>query len=389
VNSGDTAWMLTSTALVLLMTLPGLALFYAGMVRVKNALSVLMQCFAITALVSLLWMIYGYSLSFEPGGKFVGGLGKAFMNGLSADSLTGTIPESVFAMFQLAFAIITPSLIVGAFAERMKFPALLVFTALWFTIIYAPMAHMVWSGPGALMWDWGVIDFAGGMVVHINAGMAGLVAALVLGRRHGFPGAPMAPHSLPLTLVGASLLWVGWFGFNAGSALAANGTAGMAMLVTQIATAAAALAWMGAEWATHGKPSALGIVSGALAGLVAITPACGSAGPAGALAIGLCAGVACFFAATRLKRLAGYDDALDVFGVHAVGGIVGALLTGIAIPGQFAIQLGSVAFTLAFSGIGSFIILKLVDATMGLRVSKEQEIEGLDLALHDERAYNH
>ena len=388
-NSGDTAWMLTSTALVLLMTLPGLALFYAGMVRVKNALSVLMQCFAITALVSLLWMIYGYSLSFEPGGKFVGGLGKAFMNGLSADSLTGTIPESVFAMFQLAFAIITPALIVGAFAERMKFPALLVFTALWFTFIYAPMAHMVWSGPGALMWDWGVIDFAGGMVVHINAGIAGLVAALVLGRRHGFPGAPMAPHSLPLTLVGASLLWVGWFGFNAGSALAANGTAGMAMLVTQIATAAAALAWMGAEWATHGKPSALGIVSGAIAGLVAITPACGSAGPAGALAIGLCAGVACFFAATRLKRLLGYDDALDVFGVHAVGGIVGALLTGIAIPGQFAIQLGSVAFTLAFSGIGSFIILKLVDATMGLRVSKEQEIEGLDLALHDERAYNH
>jgi len=388
VNSGDTAWMLISTALVLLMTLPGLALFYAGMVRVKNALSVLMQCFAITALVSLLWMIYGYSLSFQPGGKFVGGLGKAFMHGLSADSLTGTIPESVFAMFQLAFAIITSSLIVGAFAERMKFAALLAFTALWFTFIYAPMAHMVWSGPGALMWDWGVIDFAGGTVVHINAGMAGLVAALVLGRRHGFPGAPMAPHSLPLTLVGASLLWVGWFGFNAGSALAANGTAGMAMLVTQIATAAAALAWMAAEWATHGKPSALGIVSGAIAGLVAITPACGSAGPAGALAIGLCAGIACFFAATSLKRRLGYDDALDVFGVHAVGGIVGALLTGVAIPGQFAIQLGSVAFTLAFSGIGSFIILKLVDTTMGLRVSKEQEIEGLDLALHDERAYN-
>ncbi len=387
-NSGDTAWMLTSTALVLLMTLPGLALFYAGMVRIKNALSVLMQCFAITALVSLLWMIYGYSLAFDPGGQFVGGLGKAFMSGLTADSRTGTIPESVFAMFQLAFAIITPSLIVGAFAERMKFASLLVFTALWFTAIYAPMAHMVWSGPGALLWDWGVIDFAGGTVVHINAGVAGLVAALVLGRRHGFPSAPMAPHNLPLTLVGASLLWVGWFGFNAGSALAANGTAGMAMLVTQIATAAAALAWMGTECATHGKPSALGIVSGAIAGLVAITPASGSAGPAGALAIGLCAGIACFFAATRLKRLLGYDDALDVFGVHAVGGIVGALLTGITIPGQFAIQLGSVAFTLAFSGVGSFIILKLVDVTIGLRVSKEQEIEGLDLALHDERAYN-
>ena len=388
IDSGDTAWMLTSTALVLLMTLPGLALFYAGMVRMKNALSVLMQCFAITALVSLLWMVYGYSLAFDPGGKFVGGFSRAFLAGLDADSQTGTIPESVFAMFQLAFAIITPSLIVGAFAERMKFGSLLAFAALWFTCIYAPMAHMVWSGPGALMWDWGVIDFAGGTVVHINAGVAGLVAALVLGRRHGFPGAPMAPHSLPLTLVGASLLWVGWFGFNAGSALAANGTAGMAMLVTQIATAAAALAWMGTEWAMHGKPSALGIVSGAIAGLVAITPASGSAGPAGALAIGLCAGVACFFAATRLKRRLGYDDALDVFGVHAVGGIVGALLTGITIPGQFAIQLGSVAFTLAFSGIGSYVLLKLVDTTLGLRVTREQEIEGLDLALHDERAYN-
>jgi len=388
IDSGDTAWMLTSTALVLLMTLPGLALFYAGMVRVKNALSVLMQCFAITALVSILWMIYGYSLAFDPGGLIVGGFAKAFLNGVDADSQTGTIPESVFAMFQLAFAIITPSLIVGAFAERMKFASLLVFTALWLSFIYAPMAHMVWSGPGALMWDWGVIDFAGGMVVHINAGVAGLVAALVLGRRHGFPGVSMAPHSLPLTLVGASLLWVGWFGFNAGSALAADGTAGMAMLVTQIATAAAALAWMGTEWATHGKPSALGIVSGAIAGLVAITPASGSAGPAGALAIGLCAGIACFFAATRLKRRLGYDDALDVFGVHAVGGIVGALLTGITIPGQFAIQLGSVAFTLAFSGIGSYVLLKLVDATLGLRVTREQEIEGLDLALHDERAYN-
>jgi len=388
IDSGDTAWMLTSTALVLLMTIPGLALFYAGMVRVKNALSVLMQCFAITALVSLLWMIYGYSLAFEPGGKFIGGFAKAFLGGVGADSQTGTIPEPVFAMFQMTFAIITPALIVGAFAERMKFASLLIFTALWFSIIYVPMAHMVWSGSGALMWDWGVIDFAGGMVVHINAGVAGLVAALVLGRRHGFPGASMAPHNLPLTVVGASLLWVGWFGFNAGSALAANGTAGMAMLVTQIATAAAALAWMATEWAMHGKPSALGIVSGAIAGLVAITPAAGSAGPAGALAIGLCAGIACFFAATRLKRLLGYDDALDVFGVHAVGGIVGALLTGITIPGQFFVQLGGVAFTLAFSGIGSYVILKLVDATLGLRVTKEQEVEGLDLALHDERAYN-
>ena len=411
IDSGDTAWMLTATALVLLMTIPGLALFYAGMVRVKNALSVLMQCFAITALVSLLWMIYGYSLAFDTSGMvageigphaFAGSFGKAFMAGLGVDSRTGTIPESVFAMFQLTFAIITPALIVGAFAERMKFASLLAFTALWFKFIYAPMAHMVWSGAGALMWDWGVLDFAGGTVVHINAGIAGLVAALVMGRRHGYPGVSMAPHNLPLTVIGASLLWVGWFGFNAGSAVAANGTAGMAMLVTQIATAAAALAWMGMEWAAHGKPSALGIVSGAIAGLVAITPASGTAGPPGALLIGASAGACCFLAATRLKRALGYDDSLDVFGVHAMGGIVGALLTavaagslggvgladGVTIGSQFLVQLGSVVFTLAFSGIGSFIILKLVDVTIGLRVSKEQEMEGLDLALHDERAYN-
>ncbi len=411
INSGDTAWMITATALVLLMTIPGLALFYAGMVRVKSALSVLMQCFAITALVSVLWMIYGYSLAFDTTGmvagetglhSFIGGLDKAFLAGIRADSLIATIPESVFATFQLTFAIITPALIVGAFAERMKFGALLVFTALWFTFIYAPMAHMVWSGDGALMWDWGVLDFAGGTVVHINAGVAGLVAALVMGKRHGYPTTPMAPHSLTLSVIGASLLWVGWFGFNAGSAVAANGTAGMAMLVTQIATAAAALTWMSFEWATHGKPSALGIVSGAIAGLVAITPASGSAGPPGALLIGVSAGVFCFLAATRLKRAIGYDDALDVFGVHAVGGIVGALLTGITagalggaglaegitIGAQVWVQFKGVLFTLGFSGIGSFIILKLLDATIGLRVTKEQEIEGLDLALHDERAYN-
>ncbi len=284
----------------------------------------------------------------------------------------------------------------------MKFGALLVFTALWFTFIYAPMAHMVWSGAGALMWDWGVLDFAGGTVVHINAGVAGLVAALVMGKRHGYPTTSMAPHSLTLSVIGAALLWVGWFGFNAGSAVAANGTAGMAMLVTQIATAAAALTWMSFEWAVHGKPSALGIVSGAIAGLVAITPASGSAGPPGALLIGVSAGVFCFLAATRLKRAIGYDDALDVFGVHAVGGIVGALLTGITagalggvglaegitIGAQVWVQFKGVLFTLGFSGIGSFIILKLLDATIGLRVTKEQEIEGLDLALHDERAYN-
>ena len=410
-DSGDTAWMITATALVLLMTIPGLALFYAGMVRVKNVLSVLMQCFAITALVSVLWMIYGYSLAFDTTGmtagevnlhSFVGGLDKAFMSGITVDSLVATIPESVFATFQLTFAIITPALIVGAFAERMKFSALLLFTTLWFTFVYAPMAHMVWSGAGALMWDWGVLDFAGGTVVHINAGIAGLVAALMLGKRNGYPTTAMPPHNLPLTVIGGSLLWVGWFGFNAGSAVAANGTAGMAMLVTQIATAAAALAWMGTEWAAHGKPSALGIVTGAIAGLVAITPASGTAGPAGALLIGVASGVLCFFAAARLKRALGYDDSLDVFGVHAVGGIVGAILTGVCagslggvglaegvtIGQQVWMQTKSVLFTLAFSGVVTFIILKLLDATISLRVTREQEVEGLDLALHDERAYN-
>ena len=410
-DTGDTAWMITATVLVLFMTIPGLALFYAGMVRQKNALSVLMQCFAITALVSVLWVIYGYSLAFDTTGmevgvvnlhSFVGGLGKAMLSGVTVDSLVATIPESVFATFQLTFAIITPALIVGAFAERMKFSALLVFTALWFTFVYLPMTHMVWSGDGALMWDWGVLDFAGGTVVHINAGIAGLVAALVLGKRKGYPGTAMPPHSLVLTVIGASMLWVGWFGFNAGSAVAANGTAGMAMLVTQIATAAAALAWMLSEWASHGKPSALGIVSGAVAGLVAITPASGTAGPAGALVIGIAAGVLCFLAASRLKRAIGYDDSLDVFGVHAVGGIVGAILTGVCagslggvglaegvtIGQQVWTQTKSVLFTLVFSGVLTFVILKVVDAVIGLRVTPEQETEGLDLALHDERAYN-
>jgi len=410
-DTGDTAWMITATALVLFMSIPGLALFYAGMVRQKNALSVLMQVFAITALVSVLWMIYGYSLAFDTAGmeagkvglrSIVGGLGLAGMSSIGVDSLTGTIPESVFATFQMTFAIITPALIVGAFAERMKFSALLIFSALWFTFVYAPMTHMVWSGDGALMWDWGVLDFAGGTVVHINAGIAGLVAALMLGKRKGYPGTPMPPHSLVLTVIGASMLWVGWFGFNAGSAVAANGTAGMAMLVTQIATAAAALAWMFSEWATHGKPSVLGIVSGAVAGLVAITPASGTAGPAGALLIGIVAGVLCFLAATKLKRAVGYDDSLDVFGVHAVGGIVGAVLTGVCagalggvglaegvtIPAQVWTQVKSVLFTIVFSGVLTFVILKIVDAIVGLRVTPEQETEGLDLALHDERAYN-
>ena len=409
-DSGDTAWMLTSVMLVLLMTLPGLALFYGGMVRAKNLLSVLMQCFAITALVSVLWMLYGYSLAFCTAGmqagvtnlhSIVGGLGRALLAGVRPDTLYGTVPESVFVMFQLTFAIITPALIVGAFAERMKFSALLWFSGLWLTFVYLPMAHMVWSGPGSLLGDLGVLDFAGGTVVHINAGVAGLVACLVIGRRRGYPHTPMPPHNLGYTVVGASLLWLGWFGFNAGSAMAANGSAGMAMLVTQIATAGAALGWLTAEWALHGRPSVLGIVSGAVAGLVAVTPAAGTAGPGGALLLGIGAGVACFFTATRLKYRLGYDDSLDVFGVHAVAGILGGLLTGplaspalggfgtVASPlAQLWIQAKGVGFTIGWSAALSFALLKLLDRTVGLRVSDEQELIGLDLALHEERGYN-
>ncbi|MBP6078269.1 MAG: ammonium transporter [Xanthomonadales bacterium] len=409
-DTGDTAWMIVATALVLLMTIPGLALFYAGMVRSKNVLSVMMQCFAITGLITVLWVIYGYSLVFDTTGmekgvvnfhSFIGGFGKAMLAGVKADSLSYAIPESVFITFQMTFAIITPALIVGAFAERMKFSALLVFMALWFTFSYAPVAHMVWSGDGGLMWDWGVLDFAGGTVVHINAGVAGLIAALVLGKRNGYPTTPMAPHNLGYTLIGASLLWVGWFGFNAGSAVAANGTAGMAMLVTQIATAAAALGWMSVEWLLHKKPSVLGIASGAVAGLVAITPASGTAGPVGALAIGLIAGVFCFFTATTVKRKFGYDDSLDVFGVHAVGGIIGAILTGaFAAPAlggfgtvtdigaQLWIQCKGVGATLVYTSIVTWLILKLVDLVIGLRADAEDEAQGLDLALHNERGYN-
>lgn len=412
-NSGDTAWMLTSTLLVLMMTIPGLALFYGGMVRAKNILSVMMQCFAITGLVSVLWVIYGYSIAFDTTGmetgvvnlnSFVGGLSKAFLSGLTATGLTSAtalFPESVFITFQMTFAIITPALIVGAFAERMKFSAMLLFTAIWFTLVYAPIAHMVWGGNGALMWDWGVLDFAGGTVVHINAGIAGLVACLVIGKRKGYPTSPMAPHNLTYTLLGAAMLWIGWFGFNAGSAVAANGTAGMAMLVTQIATAAAALSWMFAEWITHGKPSALGIASGVVAGLVAITPAAGTAGPMGALAIGLVSGAVCFFCATSLKRKLGYDDSLDAFGVHGVGGIVGALLTGVfaapALGGfgtveniglQLWIQFKGVIFTVIYTGIITYVILKALDMVMGLRVNEESEQIGLDLSEHNERGYN-
>lgn len=408
-NSGDTAWMLTSTALVLFMTIPGLSLFYAGMVRSKNVLSVMMQCFAITGLITILWVLYGYSLAFSTSGmekgvtnlaSFYGGLDKAFLRGVTVDSLQGTIPETVFMTFQLTFAIITPALIVGAFAERMKFSAMLLFTALWFTVVYTAMTHMVWSGDGGYFWDMGVLDFAGGTVVHINAGITGLVAALMLGKRKGYPKTPMMPHNLGYTLVGASMLWVGWFGFNAGSAVAANGSAGMAMAVTQIATAAAALGWMFSEWISHGKPSVLGVASGAVAGLVAITPASGFVGPMGALLIGIAAGVGCFFAATKLKRALGYDDSLDVFGVHAVGGIIGAILTGVfaatmdglnlelSVASQVWIQIKGVFYTVVFVAVASYIILKIVDIIVGLRVNEEQETEGLDIALHDERGYN-
>jgi Amt family ammonium transporter len=403
-NSGDTAWMIVATVLVLFMTIPGLSLFYAGMVRSKNVLSVLMQCFAITGLMSILWALFGYSLAFDDSGSmnaFVGGLSKAFLSGVTVDAMSGTIPETVFMTFQMTFAIITPALMVGAFAERMKFSAMLLFMTAWLTICYAPICHWVWGG--GWLSDYGVLDFAGGTVVHINAGVAGLVAAIVLGKRSGYPTTQMPPHNLGLTIIGASMLWVGWFGFNAGSELAADGVAGMAMAVTQLAAAAAALAWMFAEWIKHGKPSVLGIASGAVSGLVAVTPACGSIGPMGAIVLGLVAGLGCFFAATTLKRVVGYDDSLDVFGVHAVGGIIGALGVGILCATQFggagfggdnetiAAQLGAqsigVIATIIYTGIASFIILKIIDVVIGLRVDEDQEAEGLDLALHNERGY--
>jgi Amt family ammonium transporter len=416
-NSGDTAWMLTSTALVLFMTIPGLALFYAGMVRSKNVLSVMMQCFAVTALVSVLWALYAYSLAFDSTGmkegvtnlySFVGSLAKAFLKGITPETLwqpdatvANAIPETVFMTYQMTFAIITPALIVGAFAERMKFSAMLLFMALWLTFVYAPIAHMVWGGAGSFLGGLGVLDFAGGTVVHINAGIAGLVAALVLGVRKGYPKSSMMPHNLGYTLAGASMLWVGWFGFNAGSAVAANGTAGMAMAVTQIATAMAALAWMFSEWVTHGKPSVLGIASGAVAGLVAITPASGFVGPMGALVIGAASGVGCFIASAKIKRAFGYDDSLDVFGVHAVGGIIGAVLTGvfavqsmggfkadITVASQVPTQLIGVGVTIVYCAIVSYVILKVLDMIMGLRVSEEEETQGLDISLHDERGYN-
>jgi len=418
IDTGDTAWMLTSTALVLLMTIPGLALFYAGMVRKKNVLATLAQSFAICCIVTLTWMIAGYSLAFSTGTPLIGDMSRFMLNGIAANMAKGvdvgfilglgspnatpmTIPESIYMMFQMTFAIITPALIAGAFAERMKFSALCILTVLWSLIVYAPIAHWVWSPIGWVA-GFGAIDFAGGTVVHINSGVAGLVCALVLGKRRGLGTDDLSPFNLTYAIIGASLLWVGWFGFNAGSALGANGRAGMAMLTTQVAAAAAGIAWMAAEWIKTGKPTALGIISGAVAGLVAITPAAGFVLPGPALIIGLLAGVICFWSATALKHTLGYDDSLDAFGVHGTGGIVGALLTGIfaygplsatdanpaGIPGslhQFIVQAEAVAITIVWSGLMTFILLKVIDLTIGLRVTPDEELEGLDMVLHGER----
>jgi Amt family ammonium transporter len=400
-NGADTAWLLTSTALVLFMTLPGLALFYGGLVRTRNVLSVLMQCFAICCLVSVLWVVAGYGLSFGDGGGMNAwiGAGKWLLAGVGLESRSYTIPETVFLMFQMTFAIITPALVIGAFAERMRFSAVLWFSALWVLLVYAPICHWVWGG--GWLAAMGVKDFAGGIVVHVNAGVAALVCALVLGRRRGFPESMMAPHNMTLTLAGAAMLWVGWFGFNAGSALAADYSAGMAMLVTHISAAAGSLAWMACEWFRHGKPSVLGIVTGMVAGLGTITPASGFVGPGAALLIGLAAGVVCYGATQYVKRTLRIDDSLDVFPVHGVGGALGTLLTGVfvaeslggrglegSIHSQVGVQLLGVTAAAAWCAVASFAILKLVDALVGLRVSPDEETEGLDIALHGERGYN-
>ena len=399
-DTGDTAWMLTATALVLLMTLPGVALFYGGLVRARNVLSVMMQCLAVAALATVLWTAYGYSLSFGDGGWFTGGFDKAFFAGVERGALSGTVPESVFAMFQLTFAIITPALVFGGVAERLKFSSMLWFSGLWLTLVYFPVAHWVWGG--GWLGELGVLDYAGGTVVHVNAGVAALMAALVVGRRRGFPATPMLPHNLVFTIAGASLLWVGWFGFNAGSALAANGDAGMAMLTTQVAASASALAWMATEWLRFGKPSALGAATGVVAGLVAITPASGFVGPAGALLVGLAAGAACFWSTFLLKRRFEVDDSLDVFSVHGIGGTLGALLTGIfagVLGGtgysegmnmltQLGVQFLGVAATVIWCAIVSWFLLKILDMSLGLRVEEDQEAQGLDLAEHGETSYN-
>ena len=404
IDGADTAWILTSTALVLFMTLPGLALFYAGLVRTKNVLSVLMQCFAITCMVSVLWVVAGYSIAFGDGGAanaWWGGLGAAFLQGVSRETLAGTIPETVFLMFQMTFAIITPALIVGGFAERMRFSAMMLFSALWLLLVYAPVCHWVWGG--GWLAQRGLLDFAGGTVVHINAGVAALVAAVVLGQRRGFPSTPMMPHNLTMTVTGAAMLWVGWFGFNAGSALAANGDAGMAMLVTHLGAACGSLAWMIVEWLRHGKPSVLGIATGMVAGLGTITPASGFVGPMGAIVIGLAAGVVCFYATQFIKRRLLIDDSLDVFPVHGVGGVLGTLLAGVFVAaglggagfadgvtmaGQVGTQLIGIIATIVWCAGVSWVLLKLVGLVVDLRVTEEQETEGLDVVLHDESGYN-
>jgi len=401
-NGADTAWILTSTALVLFMTIPGLALFYAGLVRSKNVLSVLMQCFAITCMASIIWFVYGYGLAFGDGGSMNKWIGSVdwFMSNVTRESLSGTIPESVFAMFQMTFAIITPALIVGGFAERMKFSAMLLFSAVWLTVVYLPVTHWVWGG--GWLGDMGLLDYAGGTVVHVNAGVAAIVAAMVLGNRKGFGTTAMPPHNLTMTVAGAAMLWVGWFGFNAGSALAANGDAGMAMLVTHIGAAAGSLAWMFMEWVRHGKPSVLGIVTGMVAGLGTITPASGFVGPEGALIIGLLAGVVCYTATAFIKRTLKIDDSLDVFPVHGVGGVLGTLCAGLFVGtlggvglaegmttgGQVWVQFIGVAATFGYCAIATWIILKIVDVVVGLRVTGDEETEGLDIVLHDETGYN-
>lgn len=405
-SSGDTAWMLTATALVLLMTIPGLSLFYAGLVHSKNVLSVLMQCFAITGLMSILWVAYGYTLAFSDGGSinnFIGGFSNVMLLNVKIGTMFGSIPEVVFIMFQMTFFIIAPAIIVGAFAERMKFSALLWFMGFWGTLVYLPVCHWVWGGGWIHHLSTEPLDFAGGTVVHINAAVAGLVASILIGHRKGFPQKARPPHNLPITIIGAALLWVGWFGFNAGSGLAANGTAGMAMLVTQITAATTVITWMFIEWVRHGKPSVLGIVTGAISGLVAITPASGFVGPFGAIVIGIVTAFCCYWGVTSLKRKFKFDDSLDVFAIHGIGGVVGALLTGVfassslggvglaegvSIGNQVWAQFISIIATIVWSGLLSYIILKVIQKTIGLRVTKAQEIEGLDISLHDERGYH-
>ncbi len=411
ISGADTAWILTSTALVLFMTIPGLALFYGGLVQTKNVLSVLMQCMALTGLVTLLWFAFGYSLAFDSTGmvggqttvhSFIGGFSRVFLSGVTADTVSGSIPEILFFIFQMTFAIITPALIVGAFAERMKFSAMLIFSTLWLIVVYLPICHMTWGGDGAYFADRGVLDFAGGIVVHITAGVGALVACIVIGPRRGYGTAPMIPHNLTMTVTGTGMLWVGWFGFNGGSALGANGSAAMAITVTHISASTAALTWMAIEWLKHGKPSVLGLATGAIAGLAAVTPASGFIGPVGGFGIGLAAGVICFLCSTALKSKLGYDDSLDVFGVHGVGGFVGIILAGVFcaemfggtegdvdIASKVGVQFYAGMLTALYTAVASYVILKITDAVVGLRVSSDDETQGLDLALHEEVGYRY